>query len=126
MRISDWSSDVCSSDLCSSDHSNICVPPGGVGRGRTARYGQRRTAVRSPRHSRRPGECGDDGRRWHPCTSPGQPSRRSRVPFKVGDKVVYPHHGAAIIEGTDTITMPDGAKTKYFVLRMTHGDLMLK
>jgi CarD family transcriptional regulator len=48
------------------------------------------------------------------------------VPFKVGDKVVYPHHGAAVIEGTDTITMPDGAKSKYFVLRMTHGDLTLK
>ena len=48
------------------------------------------------------------------------------MPFKVGDKVVYPHHGAAVIEGTDTITMPDGAKNKYFVLRMTHGDLLLK
>jgi CarD family transcriptional regulator len=48
------------------------------------------------------------------------------VPFKVGDKVVYPHHGAAVIEGTDTITMPDGVKNKYFVLRMTHGDLTLK
>jgi CarD family transcriptional regulator len=48
------------------------------------------------------------------------------VPFKVGDKVVYPHHGAAVIEGTDNITAPDGAKTKYFVLRMTHGDLTLK
>ena len=48
------------------------------------------------------------------------------MPFKVGDKVVYPHHGAAVIEGTDNITMPDGAKSKYFVLRMTHGDLTLK
>lgn len=48
------------------------------------------------------------------------------MPFKVGDKVVYPHHGAAVIEGTDTITMPDGVKNKYFVLRMTHGDLTLK
>ena len=28
------------------------------------------------------------------------------MPFKVGDKVVYPHHGAAVIEGTETITMP--------------------
>ena len=48
------------------------------------------------------------------------------MPFKVGDKVVYPHHGAAVIEGTDTITLSDGVKSKYFVLRMTHGDLMLK
>ena len=40
------------------------------------------------------------------------------MPFKVGDKVVYPHHGAAVIEGTDTITMPDGAKIE--VLRAAH------
>jgi RNA polymerase-interacting CarD/CdnL/TRCF family regulator len=25
------------------------------------------------------------------------------VAFKVGDKVVYPHHGAAVIEGTDSM-----------------------
>jgi CarD family transcriptional regulator len=48
------------------------------------------------------------------------------VPFKVGDKVVYPHHGAAVIEGTDTLILPEGGKSKYFVLRMTHGDLTLK
>ena len=48
------------------------------------------------------------------------------MPFKVGDKVVYPHHGAAIIEGTENIPLPDGGKGKYFVLRMTHGDLTLK
>ena len=48
------------------------------------------------------------------------------MPFKVGDKVVYPHHGAAVIEGTETIALPDGGKGKYFVLRMTHGDLLLK
>jgi CarD family transcriptional regulator len=48
------------------------------------------------------------------------------VAFKVNDKVVYPHHGAAIIEGKETVTMPDGGKQAYFVLRMTHGDLTLK
>ena len=48
------------------------------------------------------------------------------MPFKVGDKVVYPHHGAAVIEGTDTLILPEGGKSKYFVLRMTHGDLTLK
>ncbi len=46
--------------------------------------------------------------------------------FKVKDKVVYPHHGAAVIEGKDTIKMPDGTKREYFVLRMTHGELTLK
>ena len=34
--------------------------------------------------------------------------------FKVGDRVVYPHHGAAIIE-----------KKEYLVLKVAHGDLTL-
>lgn len=46
--------------------------------------------------------------------------------FKVGDRVVYPHHGAAVIEGTEDRELLDGEKKKFFVLRMTHGDLVLK
>ena len=42
--------------------------------------------------------------------------------FAVGDKVVYPHHGAAIIEGKEKRVF-DGKKTDYFVLRITYGDL---
>ena len=42
--------------------------------------------------------------------------------FDVGDKVVYPHHGAAIIEGREKRIF-DGQKTDYFVLRITYGDL---
>ena len=42
--------------------------------------------------------------------------------FAVGDKVVYPHHGAAIIEGKEKRVF-DGQKTDYFVLRITFGDL---
>ena len=42
--------------------------------------------------------------------------------FAVGDKVVYPHHGAAIIEGKEKRSF-DGKKTDYFVLRITYGDL---
>jgi CarD family transcriptional regulator len=42
--------------------------------------------------------------------------------FAVGDKVVYPHHGAAIIEGKEKRPF-DGKKTDYFVLRITYGDL---
>lgn len=42
--------------------------------------------------------------------------------FAVGDKVVYPHHGAAIIEGREKRVF-DGQKTDYFVLRITYGDL---
>ena len=42
--------------------------------------------------------------------------------FAVGDKVVYPHHGAAVIEGKEK-RLFDGQKTDYFVLRITYGDL---
>ncbi len=44
--------------------------------------------------------------------------------FKAGDRVVYPHHGAAIIEKTETKTV-FGEKTDYLVLRMAHGEMML-
>ena len=44
------------------------------------------------------------------------------MPFVVGDKVVYPHHGAAIIEGKEKRVF-DGHKTDFFVLRITYGDL---
>jgi len=44
--------------------------------------------------------------------------------FKVGDRVVYPHHGAAVIEKKETREF-DGKKTEYFVLKVAHGDLQL-
>ena len=46
--------------------------------------------------------------------------------FRVKDRVVYPHHGAAIVEATEKRTMPDGEEKDFFVPRMTHGDLILK
>lgn len=45
--------------------------------------------------------------------------------FKVGDRVVYPHHGAAIIESTEVLDSL-GEATEFFVLRTMHGDLTLK
>jgi CarD family transcriptional regulator len=48
------------------------------------------------------------------------------LPFKVGDRVVYPHHGAAVIEKTEKLSQTEGGKKEYFVLRMTHGELTLK
>ena len=51
--------------------------------------------------------------------------------FKVGDRVVYPHHGAAVIKKKESrvvkATEPDtkDAKVDYFVLHMAHGDLTL-
>ena len=45
--------------------------------------------------------------------------------FKVGDRVVYPHHGAAIIKRKESREL-DGEKTEYLVLEMVHGDLTLR
>ena len=45
--------------------------------------------------------------------------------FKVGDKVVYPHHGAAVIEKRET-KVAFGEKREYLVLRLAYGDLILK
>src|SRR4029079_3547918 len=44
--------------------------------------------------------------------------------FKVGDRVVYPHHGAAVIERKE-IREAFGEKTEYLVLRVANGDLTL-
>jgi CarD family transcriptional regulator len=44
--------------------------------------------------------------------------------FRKGDKVIYPHHGAAVIESvTERVFL--GEKRKYFVLRLAYGDLTL-
>lgn len=44
--------------------------------------------------------------------------------FKVGDRVVYPHHGAAIIKRKEQ-REAFGEKREYLVLEMVHGDLTL-
>ncbi|MHB8189586.1 MAG: CarD family transcriptional regulator [Ferrimicrobium sp.] len=44
------------------------------------------------------------------------------MPFEVGDKVVHPHHGAAVIEQREVIDA-FGEMREYFVLRIAHGDL---
>ncbi len=45
--------------------------------------------------------------------------------FKAGDRVVYPHHGAAIIEKTEMIEL-NGEKKKYFVLKTAHDELTVR
>ncbi|HEX6447157.1 MAG: CarD family transcriptional regulator [Streptosporangiales bacterium] len=42
--------------------------------------------------------------------------------FKVGDTVVYPHHGAALIEKIENRVVA-GEKKDYLVLKITQGDL---
>lgn len=44
--------------------------------------------------------------------------------FDVGDKVVYPHHGAAIIERREKKSA-FGEEKEYLVLRLSYGDLTL-
>ncbi len=44
--------------------------------------------------------------------------------FNVGDKVVYPHHGAAIIEGLEPREL-FGEKREYYILKLAYGDLTL-
>jgi CarD family transcriptional regulator, regulator of rRNA transcription len=46
------------------------------------------------------------------------------MPFAVGDKVVYPHHGAATIEKREKKDV-FGKKQDYLVLRLAYGDLTL-
>ena len=42
--------------------------------------------------------------------------------FKTGDRVVYPHHGAAIIEKTEMKEFA-GEQKEYFVLKTAHDEL---
>jgi CarD family transcriptional regulator len=45
--------------------------------------------------------------------------------FAVGDKVVYPHHGATVIERVETIEVL-GVRQEYLVLRFDDVDLTLR
>ena len=45
------------------------------------------------------------------------------MPFDVGDKVVYPHHGAAVIEKREKIEA-FGEKKEYLILRLAYGDAL--
>jgi CarD family transcriptional regulator len=44
--------------------------------------------------------------------------------FDVGDKVVYPHHGAAVVESREKRSA-FGEEKEYLVLRLAYGDLTL-
>ncbi len=44
--------------------------------------------------------------------------------FSVGDKVVYPHHGAAIVEGLEVKEL-FGEKRDYYILKLAYGELTL-
>ncbi len=42
--------------------------------------------------------------------------------YDVGDRVVYPHHGAAVVERKE-VRQAFGRETEYLVLRMAHGEM---
>ena len=44
--------------------------------------------------------------------------------FKAGDRVVYPHHGAAIVKKKEK-REAFGRETEYLILEMAHGDMTL-
>src|ERR1700704_4245505 len=44
--------------------------------------------------------------------------------FKVGDRVVYPHHGAAVIDRKETLEVGD-EKREYLILKIAHGEMTL-
>ena len=48
-----------------------------------------------------------------------------QMSFKVGDTVVYPHHGAARIDAVETRTIKGEEKT-YLVLKVDKGDLTVR
>ncbi|MBM9432390.1 CarD family transcriptional regulator [Flaviflexus equikiangi] len=45
--------------------------------------------------------------------------------LKIGETVVYPHHGAAYIEDIETKVI-DGEELKYLTLRVIQGDLVIQ
>jgi len=57
--------------------------------------------------------------------APAAPARRLPSPFKRGDKVVYPHHGAATIVATEKREF-DGKRQQFFVLQVAIDQLILR
>ena len=53
------------------------------------------------------------------------PSKKKGSPFAVGDKVVYPHHGAATIVKKEKRVL-DGSKIDYFVLELATDQLVVR
>jgi CarD family transcriptional regulator len=46
------------------------------------------------------------------------------VRFDIGDKVVYPHHGAAVIEKVEQRELL-GEEREYYILKLAYGELTL-
>ncbi len=57
--------------------------------------------------------------------SSSSPTEGLFMTFKVGETVVYPHHGAALIEAIETRVIKGEEKT-YLVLKVAQGDLTVR
>jgi CarD family transcriptional regulator len=66
-------------------------------------------------------EVTDVSNGWYYCPS----SEGQHMSFKVGETVVYPHHGAALIEAIETRVIKGEEKT-YLVLKVAQGDLTVR
>src|SRR6266550_1622959 len=64
------------------------------------------------------------GDSWHSGSDPRCLISGRGMSFDVGDKVVYPHHGAAIIERREKRNV-FGENREYLVLKLAYGDLTL-
>jgi CarD family transcriptional regulator len=60
-----------------------------------------------------------------PKAEPAPRAAKPKVPFKVGDKVVYPHHGAATIIKKERIEFA-GERVDYFVLEVATDQLTVR
>ncbi len=80
------------------------------------------TTAKKPRLSKAAQKRLDDKAKNAPETSLRP---RGKNPFKVGDKVVYPHHGAATIIKKERIDFA-GTKTDYFVLEVATDQLTVR
>ena len=60
-----------------------------------------------------------------PTEPPSAPAKKAKIPFKVGDKVVYPHHGAATIIKKERHEF-GGSKQDYFVLEVATDQLTVR
>jgi len=60
-----------------------------------------------------------------PTAKEVRPAPPPPSPFSVGDKVVYPHHGAAVITRKERVEF-QGQRTEYFVLEVATDQLILK
>jgi len=70
--------------------------------------------------SRREKDFGEEGSRGQ-----GRAKKKTKAPFKVRDKVVYPHHGAATIVKREKIEFA-GEKQEYYVLQVATDQLTLR